>query len=136
MSMEDLDATGFWPWLLFTMIAVVLITIVVCLLNKLVKWLLRDRKKLEPVRVIGERELAAMFLNAPNNPLWLATHAALDLQVQEELDECLEETLTDQQLRHRTGGVAALLRFKANLQDREQEARRTETQDKAADEQG
>lgn len=86
------------------------------------------RPRLQPVRVISERELAARFLNAPNSPLWEATLAALDLQVQEAVEETLEETLTNEQLRARVGGVSELLKFKANLLERERAARLTESQ--------
>jgi hypothetical protein len=100
--------------------------------NAIGNWM-RDRvgrrpQKLKLVEVISERELASRFLNAPNSPLWEATLAALDLQVQEELDTTLEESLTNEQLRYRVGGVAGLLRFKANLQDRERQARQTESE--------
>lgn len=95
---------------------------------RFIKRLFRRREKLKPVRVISERELAARFLNAPNSPLWEATLAALDLQVQEAVDETLEETLSNEQLRARVGGVSELLRFKANLLERERAARLTETQ--------
>jgi len=97
-------------------------------MRKLFKLLFRPREKLRPVRVISERELAPMFLNAPNSPLWEATLATLDLQVQEALEESLEEALTDQQMRYRLGGVNELLRFKAHLLDRERAARLTESQ--------
>lgn len=92
------------------------------------KRMFRGRTKLAAVEVISERELASRFLNAPNHPLWEATLATLDLQVQDALDETLEETLTDQQLRWRIGGVSELLKFKANLLERERQARLTETQ--------
>ncbi len=84
------------------------------------------RPPLQAVQVISERELAGRFLNAPNSPLWEAVLAVLDLQVQEALEESLNETLTNEQLRYRIGGVAELLKFKANLGDRERQARLTE----------
>lgn len=98
-----------------------------CKMN-IFKRIFRRREQLKPVRVISERELAARFLNAPNSPLWEATLAALDLQVQEAVEETLEETLSNEQLRARVGGVSELLRFKANLLERERAARLTETQ--------
>lgn len=133
MSMENLDASGFWPWLLFSLVACAVAAAAVWLLARIVQWLglcilSRKRKKLEPVQVISEQELGRRFLNAPNNPLWEATLAVLDLQVQEALDGALEDTLTNEQLRTRVGGVAELLRFKANLEDRERAARLTETE--------
>lgn len=103
---------------------------------KLFKRLFRRREKLKPVRVIGERELAGMFLNAPNSPLWEAMLATLDLQVQEALEETLEETLTNEQLRYRVGGVNELLRFKAHLLERERAARLTEAETETTEEQG
>lgn len=101
------------------------------------KWLkeLFSRKavpKLKPVEVITQARLGEMFLNAPDNPLWSATLAALDYQVQEEVDDALGEDLTNEQLRHRMGGVAGLLRFKRTLLDYEAEARLTQEQIEAA----
>lgn len=89
------------------------------------------------VATITEARLAEIFLNAPNNPLWDGTLAALDLQVQEELDQTIEESLTNEQLRFRIGGVAALLKFKQALRDYEADARLTqrEIEERAAQEQ-
>lgn len=127
MSMEHLDSVGFWRFVLGGLTAALLLAAVVWGLLLLRSCFIKP-KKLQPVQTISEQELGRRFLNAPNNPLWEATLAVLDLQVQEALDGALEETLSNEQLRTRVGGVAELLRFKANLEDRERTARLTETE--------
>lgn len=103
-------------------------------------------KSLGGVVAISEWELAEMFLHVPYPPGWKATLTVLDLQVQEGLERCLDEMLTNEQLRFRLGCVAAcppkcfpdcrgapgergwrrrrLLEFKGVLQEREREARK------------
>jgi len=81
-------------------------------------------KSLGAVVAISEGELAEMFLHVPDSPGWKATLAVLDLEVQEGLDRCLEERLTNEQLRYRLGCVAGLLEFKEVLLGREREASR------------
>jgi hypothetical protein len=106
-------------------------------LTRALRWFeRRPRPKLTEIRAVSEEELAGMFLHAPDNPAWKATLAVLDLEVQEQLELCLEETLSNDVLRHRLGAVAGLLRFKQVLRDRETEARRREQEREEPAEQG
>lgn len=91
------------------------------------------RKVVAPLKVetISEARLQELFLNAPNNPLWQATLAVLDLEVQESLETVIDETLTNELMRFRVGAVAGLLQFKQKLLDREKEARQTQAQAEA-----
>jgi hypothetical protein len=79
---------------------------------------------LRAVRTVSEAELGEMFLHAPDSPLWRATLAVLDQEVQEGLERCLDERLTIEQMRSRLGGVGALLELKQVFEEREVEARR------------
>lgn len=118
------------PWLqaLIGCTFSILIGILLFWIIKLLLTAERGPDRLKPVELISERELASRFLQAPNNPLWEATLAVLDLQVQDALEETLDEDLTNEKLRYRIGGVAELLKFKGNLLDRERQARLTEAE--------
>lgn len=91
----------------------------------------RARPALRSVRVIAERELAEMFLNVPDSPGWKATLAVLDQEIQEGVERCLDERLTNEQMRFRLGGVHTLLEFKATLEEHEMEARRKPSEESA-----
>lgn len=99
-------------------------------MKKLLSWIRRRRPHLEAVQLISEGRLAEMFKAAPDSPLWKATLAVVDLEVQEGLEECLDEKLSTEVLRHRIGMVAGMLAVKAALLEREHEARKVETEKK------
>lgn len=82
------------------------------------------RRALTKVKTISEAELQELFLQAPDSPLWRATLSVLDQEVQEGLERCLDERLTNEQMRYRLGSVAGLLELRAEYEEREANARR------------
>jgi hypothetical protein len=72
----------------------------------------------QTVKEVTERELQELFLNAPGSPLFKAV-----LAVVEAMNECLDERLSDGALRQRGGKISGLVEVRAELEEREVEAR-------------
>lgn len=79
-------------------------------------------------QVIGEQELAARFLEAPGSRLFEAVLAVCDDEAQEQLEQCLDEGLSNEVLRYRVGAVAGILQVKERLQWYEEQAKKRESE--------
>lgn len=92
---------------------------------------MKEEKEDEPTRpkVISEQELKARFLEAPGSRLFEAVLAVCDDEAQEQLEECLDEALSNEQLRYRVGAVAGIQQVKERLMEYEREAKRKESEE-------
>lgn len=98
----------------------------------------QTRNEDEPTRpkVISEQELKARFLDAPGSRLFEAVLAVCDDEAQEQLEECLDEALSNEQLRYRVGAVAGIQQVKERLMEYEREARKVESETEKEEEEG
>lgn len=85
-------------------------------------------------KVISEQELKERFLDAPGSRLFEAVLAVCDDEAQEQLEECLDEALSNEQLRYRVGAVAGIQQVKERLMEYEREARKVESEEGEEDE--
>lgn len=96
-------------------------------MNWIKKWMGRSRSA-GPAAVIGEQELASRFLEAPGSRLFEAVLAVCDDEAQEQLEQCLDEGLSNEVLRYRVGAVAGILQVKERLQWYEEQAKKRESE--------
>lgn len=100
---------------------------------EMIRWRPRADAAAKP-KVISEQELKARFLDAPGSRLFEAVLAVCDDEAQEQLEECLDEALSNEQLRYRVGAVAGIQQVKERLMEYEREARKTEEEEKEDEE--
>lgn len=93
-------------------------------------WEGKDRRSqtAATVKAVSERELAARFALAPDNPLFEAVLTVLAERINALGQSAANEQLTDRQIIWRTAGVDALMEFNDFLRELEEQARSTQAE--------
>lgn len=80
------------------------------------------------IKPVTERELAARFAAAPDNPLFEAVLTVLTERINAKATDAANEQLTDRAIVWRVAGTDALMEFYEELREREQQARRAKAE--------